>query len=90
MDPSWRFGVDDRYYDAPQEAERDESLFAVVETIVWYVKNTSRASTKSKPWSFRFDSRFASCQVNRICEVNIQHAYASSEGLGGMGTCPCG
>jgi len=34
MDPPWRFGVDDRYDEAAQESQRDESLLTVVEVIV--------------------------------------------------------
>jgi len=34
MDPPWRFGVDDRYDEAAQESQRDESLLTVVEAIV--------------------------------------------------------
>ena len=40
--------------------------------------NTLGASTKSKPWSFRFERRFFSSQENRIDLVYIHCAYAST------------
>ena len=42
MDPPWRFGVDDRYDEAAQESQRDESLLAVVEAIVLVGKGRAR------------------------------------------------
>ena len=82
MDARRSLGVDKGNGNVCQEPQCDEALLSVRKAIILEREgrtlNTLGASTKSKPWTFRFERRFFSSQENRIDIVYIHCVDAST------------